>query len=94
MKFTRALSLAAAGALLLAGAGCGDDLEDPETGSGDSGGADKMAAANKDGQAGYTAKHGGKFELSTGKARALPAVKAVKLYRTEVEDGQVFVSPL
>lgn len=39
-------------------------------------------------------KHGGKFELETGKARALPAVKAVKLYRAEVEDGQVYVSEL
>lgn len=40
------------------------------------------------------AKHGGKFELSTGKARTLPALKPVRIYRTEVEDGQVFVSPL
>ena len=39
-------------------------------------------------------KHGGKFELATGKARALPAVKPVKLYRTEVEDGQLYVMPL
>lgn len=40
------------------------------------------------------AKHGGKFELTTGKARALPAVKAVKIYRAEVEDGAVYVSEL
>lgn len=39
-------------------------------------------------------KHGGKFELETGKARALPAVKPVKLYRTEVEDEQLYVRPL
>lgn len=39
-------------------------------------------------------KHGGKFELTTGKARALPAVKAVKIYRAEVEDGAVYVSEL
>ena len=39
-------------------------------------------------------KHGAKFELSTGKARTLPAVKPVKLYRTEVEDGKVYVSAL
>lgn len=39
-------------------------------------------------------KHGGKFELATGKAKTLPAVKAVKIYRTEVEDGQVYVIPL
>lgn len=37
-------------------------------------------------------KHGGKFELATGKARALPAVKAVKIYKTEVEAGAVYVS--
>ncbi|MBJ7356953.1 ABC transporter substrate-binding protein [Nocardioides sp.] len=41
MRMLRTLSLAAAGALILATAGCGDDLEDPETGSGDSGGGDK-----------------------------------------------------
>lgn len=39
-------------------------------------------------------KHGGKFELATGKARALPAVKPVKLYRAVLEDGQVYVQPL
>ncbi|AXG98078.1 Rieske 2Fe-2S domain-containing protein [Deinococcus wulumuqiensis] len=39
-------------------------------------------------------KHGGKFELTTGKARALPAVKAVKIYKTEMEDGAVYVSEL
>lgn len=39
-------------------------------------------------------KHGGKFELGTGKARALPAVKPVRIYRTEIEDGVVYVLPL
>ncbi|MVN88024.1 Rieske 2Fe-2S domain-containing protein [Deinococcus sp. HMF7620] len=39
-------------------------------------------------------KHGAKFELSTGKAKTLPAVKPVRLYRTELEDGQVYVAPL
>ncbi|WP_288405882.1 Rieske 2Fe-2S domain-containing protein [uncultured Deinococcus sp.] len=39
-------------------------------------------------------KHGAKFELSTGKAKTLPAVKPVRLYRTEVEDGEVYVSAL
>ncbi len=39
-------------------------------------------------------KHGGKFELATGKARTLPAVKPVKIYRTLVEDGSVYVLPL
>ncbi len=38
MRMLRTLSLAAAGALLLATAACGDDLEDPDTGSGDGGG--------------------------------------------------------
>ena len=37
-------------------------------------------------------KHGGKFELATGKARALPAVKPVSIFRTRVEDGQVWVA--
>ncbi|MBZ9714016.1 Rieske 2Fe-2S domain-containing protein [Deinococcus multiflagellatus] len=39
-------------------------------------------------------KHGGRFELATGKARALPAVKPVRIYRTEVEDGQLYVCAL
>lgn len=39
-------------------------------------------------------KHGGRFELATGRARALPAVKPVTLFRTVVEDGQVFVESL
>ena len=39
-------------------------------------------------------KHGAKFELSTGKAKTLPAVKPVQLYKTEVEDGTVYVLPL
>ena len=42
MRLSRALSLAAAGALLLASAGCGgDDLEDSDTGSDSGGGGDK-----------------------------------------------------
>lgn len=40
------------------------------------------------------AKHGAKFELATGKAKTLPAVKPVRVYRTQVEDGQVYVLPL
>ncbi|SMB95035.1 Rieske 2Fe-2S domain-containing protein [Deinococcus hopiensis] len=39
-------------------------------------------------------KHGAKFELSTGKPKTLPAVKPVKLYRTEVDGGEVYVLPL
>ena len=39
-------------------------------------------------------KHGGKFELATGKAKTLPAVKPVRIYKTEVEDGVVYVLPL
>ncbi len=39
-------------------------------------------------------KHGAKFELATGKAKSLPAVKPVRLFRTEVEGGVVYVSPL
>jgi len=40
------------------------------------------------------AKHGAKFELATGKAKTLPAVKAVKIYKTLVEDGEVYVLEL
>ncbi|GAA5512672.1 benzene 1,2-dioxygenase system ferredoxin subunit [Deinococcus carri] len=40
------------------------------------------------------AKHGAKFELATGKAKTLPAVKPVKIYRTLVEGGEVYVLPL
>lgn len=39
-------------------------------------------------------KHGGKFELATGKAKALPAVKPVRIFHTEVDGGQVFVAEL
>ncbi|TSA87164.1 non-heme iron oxygenase ferredoxin subunit [Deinococcus detaillensis] len=39
-------------------------------------------------------KHGGKFELATGKAKTLPALKPVQIYKTEVEDGVVYVLPL
>lgn len=39
-------------------------------------------------------KHGGKFDLATGKAKALPAVKPVKIYRTVLEAGEVYVEPL
>ncbi|WP_371827095.1 Rieske 2Fe-2S domain-containing protein [Deinococcus sp. QL22] len=40
------------------------------------------------------AKHGAKFELATGKAKTLPAVKAVQIYKTLVEDGEVYVLAL
>lgn len=39
-------------------------------------------------------KHGGKFELATGKAKALPAVKPVAIYRTSVENGTVYIESL
>ena len=39
-------------------------------------------------------KHGARFELSSGKAKALPAVKPVAVYTTRVEDGVVWVDPL
>lgn len=39
-------------------------------------------------------KHGAKFELATGKAKSLPAVKAVQLYRIEIENEEVFVCTL
>ena len=39
-------------------------------------------------------KHGAKFELATGRAKTLPAVKAVRIYATETEDGVLYVRPL
>ena len=39
-------------------------------------------------------KHGARFELASGKAKALPAVKPVKIYTTRVQDGVVWVQPL
>ena len=39
-------------------------------------------------------KHGAKFELATGKPKTLPAVKPVTIYRTEIDEGSVFVAPL
>lgn len=50
MRMLRTLSLAAAGALILATAGCGDDLEDPETGSGGDGGGDAKGSVVVGGQ--------------------------------------------
>lgn len=39
-------------------------------------------------------KHGSQFELTTGKARVLPAVKPVAVYRTSVDAGVLYVLPL
>ena len=39
-------------------------------------------------------KHGAKFELSTGKAKTLPAVKPLQIYKTEITDGVVYVAAL
>jgi len=39
-------------------------------------------------------KHGAKFELATGKAKVLPAVKPVAIYRTEVDGDDVYVHSL
>ena len=39
-------------------------------------------------------KHGAKFELSSGKAKTLPAVKPVAVYATRVEDGSVWIDSL
>ncbi|MDZ7704680.1 MAG: non-heme iron oxygenase ferredoxin subunit [Trueperaceae bacterium] len=36
-------------------------------------------------------RHGAKFDLETGKP-TLPAVKKIRMYQTEVEDGKVYVS--
>ena len=39
-------------------------------------------------------KHGARFELSSGKAKALPAVKPVAVYRTQIAEGAVWVESL
>ena len=39
-------------------------------------------------------KHGARFELTSGKAKALPAVKPVPIYKAHSEDGVVWVEPL
>lgn len=39
-------------------------------------------------------KHGAKFELATGKAKTLPAVKPVAIYRTLLEDGTLYIEAL
>jgi nitrite reductase/ring-hydroxylating ferredoxin subunit len=36
-------------------------------------------------------RHGGRFDLFTGRVRALPPVVPVNAYRTTVDDGQVVV---
>ena len=36
--------------------------------------------------------HGAKFDVTTGKALSLPAVKAVPKHEVKVEDGNVYVT--
>ncbi len=36
--------------------------------------------------------HGAKFDVKTGEAKSLPAVKAVPTHEVKVEDGQVYVA--
>jgi 3-phenylpropionate/trans-cinnamate dioxygenase ferredoxin subunit len=36
-------------------------------------------------------RHGAKFDLETGAALSMPAVKAVKSYKVVLEDGQLWV---
>lgn len=38
-------------------------------------------------------KHGSQFELTTGKAKVLPAVKPVAVYQTSVDAGALYVLP-
>jgi 3-phenylpropionate/trans-cinnamate dioxygenase ferredoxin component len=38
-------------------------------------------------------RHGARFDLETGKALSLPAVKAIKSYRAWLEDDMVWVEP-
>ncbi|UQN08115.1 Rieske 2Fe-2S domain-containing protein [Deinococcus sp. QL22] len=39
-------------------------------------------------------RHGSQFELTTGKAKGLPAVKSVAVYQTTVDAGVLYVLPL
>ena len=39
-------------------------------------------------------KHGAKFELGSGRAKTLPAVKPVAVYRTQIAEGAVWVESL
>lgn len=36
--------------------------------------------------------HGAKFDVCTGRALALPAIKPVRTYEVKVEDGQILVA--
>jgi len=36
-------------------------------------------------------RHGASFDLRTGQARSLPATKAVPVYQTKTEDGDVYL---
>ncbi len=36
--------------------------------------------------------HGAKFDVRTGRALALPAIKPVKTYEVKIEDGQILVA--
>ncbi len=36
--------------------------------------------------------HGAKFDVKSGRALALPAIKPVKTYEVKVEDGQILVA--
>ncbi len=38
-------------------------------------------------------RHGARFDVRTGKALTLPAVRAVHRYQTEVRDGEIFLDP-
>lgn len=35
--------------------------------------------------------HGARFDLRTGRALSLPAVRPVKTYRAEIRDGEIYV---
>lgn len=37
-------------------------------------------------------RHGARFDVTTGKALSLPAVKPVPTYKVEVKDGDVYVA--
>ncbi|MCY0899535.1 MAG: non-heme iron oxygenase ferredoxin subunit [Firmicutes bacterium] len=36
-------------------------------------------------------RHGGRFDIRTGKAKHFPAVSPVRTFATKVEDGEIFI---
>jgi 3-phenylpropionate/trans-cinnamate dioxygenase ferredoxin component len=37
--------------------------------------------------------HGARFDVTTGRAVRLPAIKPIRTYEVKVEDGEIFIAP-